>query len=53
MVNLVKLKSDVFVLMSLEANRLDDVDLVRSSHVLLLILLQPMFYMNHLAMELD
>ena len=53
MVNLVKLKSDVFLLMSLEANHLDGVDLVCSSHVLLLMLLQPMIHMNHPAMKLD
>ena len=53
MINLVKLKSDVLLLMSLEANHLDGVDLVCSSHVLLLMLLQPMILMNHPAMKLD
>ena len=53
MINLVKLVSDVLLLMSLEANHLDGVDLVCSSHVFLLILLQPMIHMNHPAMELD
>ena len=53
MVNLVKLVIDVRLMMSLEANQLDGVDLVCSSHVLLLILLQPMILMNHPAMELD
>ena len=53
MINLVKLRSDVLLLMSLEANHLDGVDLVCSSHVLLLILLQPMIHMSHPAMELD
>ena len=52
-INLVKLKSDVLPLMSLEANHLDSVDLVCSSHVLLLMLLQPMILMNHPAMKLD
>ena len=52
MVNLAKLKSDVLLLMSLEANHLDDVDLLCSSHVLLLMFLQPMIHMNHPAMEL-
>ena len=36
MINLVKLKSYILLLMSLEANHLDDVDLVCSIHVLLL-----------------
>ena len=53
MISLVKLKSNVLLLMSLEANHLDGVDLVCSSHVLLLMLLQPMTRMNHPAMELD
>ena len=53
MINLVKLKSDVLSLMSLEANHLDGVYLVCSSHVLLLMLLQPMIFMNHPAMKLD
>ena len=53
MINLMKLKSDVLLLMSLEANHLDVVDFVCSSHVLLLILLQPTIHMNHPAMELD
>ena len=53
MINLVKLKSDVLLLMSLEASHLYGVDLVCSSHVLLPILLQPMILMNHPAMELD
>ena len=52
-INLVKLRSDAFLLMSLEANHLDGVDLVCSSHVLLLMLLQPMILMNHPAMKLD
>ena len=53
MINLMKLRSDVLLLMSLEANHLDGVDLVCSSHVLLLILLQPMILMNHPTMKLD
>ena len=53
MVNLVKLVIDVCLLMSLEANHLDAVDHVCSSHVLLLIILQPMIHMNHPAIELD
>ena len=53
MINLMKLRSDVLLLMPLEANHLDGVDLVCSSHVLLLILLQPMIHMNHPATELD
>ena len=53
MINLVKLKSDVLSLMSLEANHLDGVDLVCSSHVLLLMFLQPMIHMKHPAMKLD
>ena len=53
MINLVKLKSNVFSLMSLEANHLDGVDLVCSSHVLLLMFIQPMIHMNHPAAELD
>ena len=53
MINLVKLKSDILSLMSLEANHLDGVDLVCSSHILCLILLQPMIHINHPAMELD
>ena len=53
MINLVKLKSDALSLMSLEANHLDGVDLVCSSHVLLLIFLQPKIHMNHLAIKLD
>ena len=53
MINLVELKSDVLLQMSLEANQLDGVDLVCSSHVLLLMLLQPMILMNHPAMKLD
>ena len=53
MINLMKLRSDVLLLMSLEANHLDGVDLVCSSHVLLLMLLQPMILMNHPAMKLD
>ena len=53
MINLVKLKSDVLSLMALETNYLDGVDLVCSSHVLLLMFLQPMIHMNHPAMELD
>ena len=53
MINLVKLKSDILSLMSLEANHLDGVDLVYSIHVLLLILLEPMVLMNHPAMKLD
>ena len=53
MVNLAKLKSNVLSLMSLEANHFDDMDLVCSSHVLLLTFLQPMNHMNHLAVELD
>ena len=53
MTNLVKHKSDVLLLMSLEANHLDGVDLVYSSHVLLLTFLQPMIHMNHPAVELD
>ena len=52
MINLVKLRSDVLLLMSLEANHLDGVDLVCSSHVLLMFL-QPMIHMNHPAMKLD
>ena len=52
MVDLAKLKSDVLLLMSLEANHLDGVDLVCSSHVLLM-LLQPMIRINHPTMELD
>ena len=52
MIKLVKLKSDVLLLMPLEANHLDGVDLVCSSHVLLM-LLQPMILMNHPAMKLD
>ena len=52
-INLVKLESDILLLMSLEANHLDGVDLVCSSHVLLLMLLQPMILMNHPAMKLD
>ena len=38
MINLVKLKSGVLLLMSLEANHLDGVKLVCSSHVLLLMI---------------
>ena len=53
MINLMKLRSDILLLMSLEANHLDGVDLVCSSHVLLLMLLQPMILMNHPAMKLD
>ena len=53
MINFVKLRSDVLLLMSLEANHLDGVDLVYSSHVLILMLLQPMILMNHPAMKLD
>ena len=53
MVNLVKLKCEVLLLMSLEASHLGGVDLVCSSHVFLLILLQPIILMNHPAMELD
>ena len=53
MINLVKLRSNVLLLMSLEVNHLDGVDLVFSSHVLLLMLLQPMILMNHPAMKLD
>ena len=53
MINLMKLRSDVLLLMSLEANHLDDVDLVCSNHVLFLKFLQPMIHMNHPAMELD
>ena len=53
MINLIKLKSDVLLLMSLEASHLDGVDLVCSNHVLLLVLLQPMILINHPAMELD
>ena len=53
MVNLAKLKSDILSLISLEANHLDDVDLVCSNHVLLLMFLQPMIHMNDPAMELD
>ena len=53
MVNLVKLKRDVLLLISLEAKHLDSVDLVCSGHVLLLMLLQPMILMNHPAMKLD
>ena len=53
MINLIKCRSDVLLLMSLEANHLDDVDLVCSSHVLLLTFLQPMIHMNHPAVELD
>ena len=53
MINLMKLRSDVLLLMSLEANHLDGVDLVCSSHVLLLMFLQPMIHMNHPAMKLD
>ena len=53
MINLMKLRSDVLLLMSLEANHLDGVDLVCSTHVLLLMLLQPMILMNHPAMKLD
>ena len=44
MINLVKFKSDILLLMSLEANHLDGVDLVCSSHVLLLMFLQPLIY---------
>ena len=36
MIDLVKLKSDILLLMSLEANHLDVEDLVCSSHVLFL-----------------
>ena len=53
MINLVKLESDVLSLMPLEANHLDDVDLVCSIHVLLPILLQPLIHMNHPSMNLD
>jgi len=53
MINLVKLKSDVLLLMSLEANHLDGVDLVCSSHVLLLMLLQPMLLMSQPATKLN
>ena len=53
MIKLMKLRSDVLLLMSLEANHLDGVDLVSSSHVLLLMLLQPMILMKHPAMKLD
>ena len=53
MINLVKLKSDILLLMSLEANHLDGVDLVCSSHVFLLMFLQTMIHMNHPAMKLD
>ena len=53
MINRVKLRSDVLLLMSLEANHLDAVDLVCSTHALLLMLLQPMILMNHPAMKLD
>ena len=53
MINLVKFKSDILLLISLDANHLDGVDLVCSSHVLLLTFLQPMIHMNHPAMELD
>ena len=53
MINLVKLKSNVPSRMSLEANHLDGVDFVCSSHVVILIVLQPMIHMNHPAMELD
>ena len=53
MVNLAKLKSDVLSLMPRKANHLDDVDLVCSSYVLLLMFLQPMIHMSHPAMKLD
>ena len=53
MIKLMKLRSDVLLLMSLEVNHLDGVDLVCSSHVLLLMLLQPMILMNHPAIKLD
>ena len=53
MINLVKLRSDVLLLMPLEANQLDGVDLVCSSHVLFLMLLQSTILMNHPAMKLD
>ena len=53
MISLVELKSHALVLMSLEQSYLDGVDLVCSSNVLLLMLLQPMILMNYPAMELD
>ena len=53
MINCLKLRSGAFLLMSLEANHLDDVDFVCSSDVLLLTFLQPMIHMNHPAVELD
>ena len=53
MISLLKLKTNVLSLMSLEADHLDGVDLVCSSHVFLLMFLQTMIHMNHPAMELD